>query len=47
MYVFLGLNGLQIVATEPDVVTLMMGVADGSVDEPKLVAWLKDRLRSR
>ncbi len=47
MYVFLGLNGLQIEATEPDVVTLMMGVADGSVDEAKLVKWLKDRLRRR
>lgn len=41
MYVFLGLNGLRIVADEPDVVALMIGTASGAVDENGLAEWLR------
>lgn len=42
MYVFLGLNGRRITAPEPAVVELMTGVADGSVDEEAVAAWLRE-----
>lgn len=41
MYVFLDINGLEITATEVDAVITMLGVADGSVSEAQLAAWLK------
>ena len=44
MYVFLGLNGQRVEAAETEVVTLMMGVADGSVDEAALAAWLREHV---
>ena len=47
MYVFLGLNGHRIVATEPEVVTLMMGVAAGTVGEVTLAGWLRNHTQSR
>ena len=42
MYVFLGLNGLHIQASEPEVVSLMLSVASGAVDESELTNWLHD-----
>ena len=47
MYVFLGLNGYRIGATESEVVTFMLGVADGSVEEEALADWLRDHVRPR
>lgn len=47
MYVFLGLNHLRIVASEPEVVHLMLGVADGSIDERHLAEWLKEHTEPR
>lgn len=47
MYVFLGLNNLRIVATEPEVVTLMLSVADGTTNEEHLTQWLRDHTESR
>jgi death-on-curing protein len=41
MYVFLGLNGLEIEADEPEVVDLMVAVADGRYSEEELAAWLR------
>ena len=41
MYIFLGLNGYQLIATEPEVVTLMLDVAVGALDEAGLEAWLR------
>ena len=41
MFAFLRLNGWRIRAPEPEVVTLMIAVADGSVDENALAAWLR------
>ena len=47
MYVFLGLNGLRIQATDEEVVRLMEGVAAGSVTESGLAAWLGDHMARR
>ena len=44
-YVFLGLNGQDLEAAEPDVVTTMERVADGRVTEAGLAEWIRDRLR--
>ena len=44
-YVFLGLNGHDIEATEPEVVTVMEGVAAGRISEASLAAWVRKRLR--
>lgn len=41
MYTFLGLNGYVIDVTEPEVVDIMLGVADSSVSEEQLTAWLR------
>lgn len=47
MYVFLGLNGLRIVADEPEVVSLMVGTASGAVDEDHLAEWLRKNTQAR
>ena len=41
MYVFLGLNGLEIEAEEPDVVELMVAVAAGRLSEDEIATWLR------
>lgn len=41
MYTFLGLNGIENEATEPEVVDLMLGLADGSISEESLIRWLR------
>ncbi|MBS4021848.1 MAG: type II toxin-antitoxin system death-on-curing family toxin [Dethiobacter sp.] len=41
MYTFLGLNGYEIEATEPEVVDLMLGVADSRISEEQLIHWLR------
>ncbi len=46
MYTFLGLNGYEIETTEPEVVALMLGVADSSVSEDELISWLRKRIVS-
>ena len=46
MYTFLGLNGYEIETTEPEVVDLMLGVADGSVSESEIIIWLRKRVIS-
>ena len=40
MYIFLGLNGYEITASEPEVVDLMTGMADSTYSEAELVTWL-------
>jgi death-on-curing protein len=47
MYVFLGLNGTTIDAEEPEVVTLMLGVASGGVTEADLARWLHEHSMPR
>ncbi len=45
MYVFLALNGHDLVASEPEVVTIMESVASGTVDEPALAEWLRTAMQ--
>ncbi len=42
MYTFLGLNGCEIIASEPEVVNFLVGVADSSYSELELVIWLRN-----
>jgi death-on-curing protein len=44
-YVFLGLNGRDLEAAEPDVVTTMEHVAGGRVTEAGLASWIRGKLR--
>ena len=41
MYVFLDINGIEITATEENTVMTILGLADGSISEQALAAWLK------
>ena len=41
MYTFLGVNGWEITAPEPQVVRLMLDVASGACDEEQLATWLR------
>lgn len=41
LYVFLGLNGFVLDATEPDAVRIMTDVATGAVGESELAAWVR------
>lgn len=47
MFVFLGLNGLRIVAPQPEIVTLFRDVAAGTVDEAALSEWLRSHTEPR
>lgn len=40
MYTFLGLNGMELIATEPDTVTTMLALAEGTLTEEQLGEWL-------
>lgn len=44
MAVFLGLNGKELEATETEVVQVMTALAAGSLKEPQLAEWVRDRL---
>jgi death on curing protein len=41
MATFLELNGMALAASEEDAVLTMVGVADGSISEARLAAWLR------
>jgi len=41
MAVFLGLNGLEFTASEADVVTTMVALASGELDEETLADWVR------
>ncbi len=43
--VFLELNGRRVTASQADVVTTMLGVADGSITEDSFVTWLERNSR--
>ena len=47
MYVFLGLNGLRIVADEVDVVKIIMELAAGQLSEKELADWLRRHTQKR
>jgi death-on-curing protein len=44
MAVFLELNGVELAATEAEVVTVMLALAAGELDENGLAAWLRARI---
>lgn len=44
MVIFLGLNGHDLDASEPEVVTVMLGLASGQMKERALADWLRGRL---
>lgn len=41
MYTFLGLNGIELTAPEPEAVAVMLAVASSDLSEPKLADWLR------
>ncbi len=43
MAVFLELNGAQLEAEEPEVVTVMLALAAGEMSEEQLAAWVRTR----
>ena len=43
MAVFLELNGVQLEAEEPEVVTVLLALAAGEMSEEELAAWLRTR----
>jgi len=45
-YVFLGLNGFDLEAEEPEVVSTMERVAGGRVTEKRLADWIRTHLRT-
>lgn len=44
LYVFLALNDFELVADEPEVVTIIDGVAAGRTPEAKLAVWVRQRM---
>jgi len=44
MYVFLAINGRELEAPETEVVNVMTGTADGTINEEILAAWVRDHL---
>ena len=42
---FLGINGHDLDATDEDIVTTILALADGSLTEARLTSWIRDRLR--
>jgi death-on-curing protein len=43
LYVFLGLNGRELEAPEPEVVSVMRAVADHRCSEAQLAEWIRER----
>jgi prophage maintenance system killer protein len=45
-YIFLGLNGRDLDADEPEVVAMMEGVAAGRISKAVLANWFRATLRA-
>lgn len=43
--VFLPVNGYELTVTNEDMVRVMLAVAEGSMPEPRLAAWFRERMR--
>jgi death-on-curing protein len=43
-YTFLAVNGFELEAPEPEAVTMILGVADGSISEDDLASWIRSHL---
>ena len=46
-YLFLGVNGFRIAASEEEVVTTILSLASGELDEPGLADWLRHHVSPR
>jgi death-on-curing protein len=44
---FLGMNGLEFDAAEPEVVAIMLTLADGELSEEQLASWIRAHVRPR
>ncbi len=44
--IFLGLNGSAFIAPEDEVVEMMVGLADGRLDEQAIGDWIRSRIRA-
>jgi death-on-curing protein len=47
MATFLGINGLELAATDAEVVAEIVALADGSVSEEALAGWIRQRCTRR
>ncbi len=47
MFVFLDMNGLELIAAEANVVPLMLDVATGEIDERALAEWVREHTSPR
>lgn len=47
MFVFLGLNGLDLAASEPDAVVTMLALATDATHEAALARWLRANVKKR
>jgi len=47
MAVFLGLNGMELTAEESAMVTTMVALASGTLDEPTLADWIRSHSAKR
>jgi death-on-curing protein len=47
MYVYLGLNGFRFEAPEEEVVTVILSLASGEIEETQLAEWLRGHLSPR
>jgi len=44
IYTFWAINGFELETLEPEAVTTIVGIADGSITEEELADWIRDRL---
>ena len=47
MYVFLGLNGMRLVAEEVEIVQVMLDVAAGALTEEAPASWIRNQIEPR
>ena len=47
LYLFLGLNGFRIDVSEEEVITIILSLASGELDEPALADWLRHNISPR
>jgi death on curing protein len=47
MYLFLGMNGFRIDVPEEEVVSLILSLASGELDEPSLADWIRQHISPR
>ena len=43
-YTFLAINDLELEAPEPEAVSVILGIADGSLSEDELASWIRSHL---